>query len=219
MAIEIQAKSPKIELRTQGPKGEQVQPDWNQNDETAKDYVKNRPFYAGTPVETVFVEESTVSFADMDGVYIGQLESIFVPTVGETYEVYWDGTIYECPCKYFHERNFIGNLSIAGDAPDTGEPFLIDSIMERANGDGIMIYTLDTSDSHTFSISGVVEPIVKIPSKDIDKDTSGYIVVHKNSTMTEEDVQNMMMPFRMEKQFLSSGTICVLIASSLMVII
>ena len=34
----------------------QVQPDWNQNDETAADYVKNRPFYTGDTVETVLVE-------------------------------------------------------------------------------------------------------------------------------------------------------------------
>ena len=38
-----------------------VQSDWNQNDETAADYVKNRPFYTGDPVETVLVEESTVA--------------------------------------------------------------------------------------------------------------------------------------------------------------
>lgn len=47
-----------------GGGGGQVQPDWNQNDSTAKDYVKNRPFYTGDPVETVLVEESTVSFVD-----------------------------------------------------------------------------------------------------------------------------------------------------------
>ena len=31
---------------SRGEKGETVQPDWAQNDETAKDYVKNRPFYS-----------------------------------------------------------------------------------------------------------------------------------------------------------------------------
>ena len=30
-------------------------PDWNQNDETAPDYVKNRPFYTGDPVETEII--------------------------------------------------------------------------------------------------------------------------------------------------------------------
>ena len=44
-------------------RSEGVQSDWNQNDATKPDYVKNRPFYTGDPVETVLVEESTVSFA------------------------------------------------------------------------------------------------------------------------------------------------------------
>ena len=50
-----------------GGSGGGAQPDWNQNDSTAADYVKNRPFYAGNPGETVLVEESTVSFAERNG--------------------------------------------------------------------------------------------------------------------------------------------------------
>ena len=162
-----------------------IQPDWNQNDETALDYVKNRPFYTGNPVETVLVEETTVSFAHVDSVYMGQPESTFVPTVGETYKVSWDGTAYESTCVNFNNLQVIGNLSIMGIGSDTGEPFLI----AAGNGNGIRIATADTSASHTFSVSSKQTPIVKIPAKYIDKDTSGYIVVHKNSTMTEEDVQ------------------------------
>lgn len=71
--------------------GSSVQSDWNQNDETQPDFVKNRPFYTGNPVETVLVEESTVTFEDDGGMYIGQLESAFSATVGETYKVSWDG--------------------------------------------------------------------------------------------------------------------------------
>ena len=77
--------------------GSSVQSDWNQNDSTQPDYVKNRPFYTGT-VETVLVEESTVSFADYYGVYMAQFSSTFSATVGETYKVYWDGAVYECTC-------------------------------------------------------------------------------------------------------------------------
>ena len=55
-----------------------VQPDWNQNDDTQPDYVKNRPFYIGDPVETVLFEESTVSFTDSgSGFYLGELQSTF----------------------------------------------------------------------------------------------------------------------------------------------
>lgn len=148
--------------------------------------MKNRPFYTGAPVETVFVEESTVSFADGGGLYMGRLESTFSPTVGETYKVSWDGIDYECTCIESNSILLLGNTNILFGVPDPdGEPFVIGAF----NGAELRITTLDTSDSHTFSISRVAEPIVKIPSKYIDKDTSGYIVVHKNSTMTEEDVQ------------------------------
>lgn len=177
-----------------GGSGGQVQPDWNQNDDTKPDYVKNRPFYTETR-ETILVEESTVSFQNNGSVYRAGLESTFVPTVGETYKVYWDGTVYECICTELSGPKTIGNLSIYNEGSDTGEPFLIDII----DGIAIEISTLDTSDSHTFSISGVAEPIVKIPSKYIDKDTSGYIVLHKNPAMTKEDVQNYIKAYSEEK--------------------
>lgn len=163
-----------------------IQPDWNQNDETHPNYVKNRPFYTGDTVETVFVEETTVSFAPVDVVYMGQLESTFVPTVGETYKVSWDGTAYENTCVNFNNLQVIGNLSIMGIGSDTGEPFLI----SVGNGKGIRIATADTSASHTFSVSSKQTPIVKIPAKYIDKDTSGYVVVHSKDTMTQQEAEN-----------------------------
>lgn len=138
-----------------------AQPDWNQNDDTQPDYVKNRPFYTGDPVETVLVEESTVPFEDYGGMYYGQLESTFSATVGETYKVSWDGTAYECACVEVSGIISIGNLSIAGVGSDTGEPF----IMDAENGQGIGIYTADTASSHTISISGIVSPVVKIDEK------------------------------------------------------
>ena len=160
-----------------------MQPDWNQNDETAQDYVKNRPFYMGDPVEAVLVGESTASFVDDGGLYVSEFQSTFEATVGETYKVSWDGTIYECTCV---KARIIGNLSILGGGSDTGEPF----IMIIRGGDVSRIFTADTSASHTFSISGIVQEIVKIPAKFIDKDASGYIVVHKSDTMTEEEANN-----------------------------
>lgn len=104
--------------------GGQVQSDWNQNDSTATDYVKNRPFYTGDPVETVFVEESTIPFQNNGSFYVAILESTFEATTGETYKVHWDGTIYECICTDFEGLKAIGNLSIINRGSDTGEPFL-----------------------------------------------------------------------------------------------
>ena len=139
----------------------QVQSDWNQNDSTQPDYVKNRPFYTGNTVETVLVEERTVEFADAGGIYIAQFPSTFESTVGETYKVYWDGTAYECICVDFIDKTVIGNQSIVGAGSDTGEPF----IMAVKNGVEIQIAAADTSASHTFSISGLVQEVVKIDRK------------------------------------------------------
>ena len=149
-----------------GEKGESAaQPNWDQNDETAPDYVKNRPFYTGDPVETVLVEESTASFIESDGLYIAEFLSTFEATVGETYKVSWDGAVYECTCVDSVGSPLIGNLSIAGAGTNTGEPFL----MSVFNGQGIIIYTADASASHTFSISRVVSGIVKIDEKYLPK--------------------------------------------------
>lgn len=168
-----------------GGGGGQVQPDWNQNDSTAADYVKNRPFYTGAPMETVFVEESIVPFADANGVYMGQPESTFMPTVGKTYKVSWDGTTYESTCVNFNNLQAIGNLSIMGIGSDTGEPFLI----AVGNGNGIRIATADTSASHTISISGIVQEVVKIDEKYLPK---GFIV---NVVETEPNPGNTYLLF------------------------
>ena len=138
-----------------------VPPDWTQNDETAQDYVKNRPFYLGDLVETVLVEESTVSFVEHNGLYMTEFPSMFEATVGETYKVSWDGTAYECTCVDIQGNLCIGNPSILGKGSDTGEPF----IMVIYNSQAIVLGTLDTSDSHTFSISGFTEEVVKIDEK------------------------------------------------------
>ena len=136
--------------------------DWNENDPTQPGYIKNRPFYTGDPVETVLVEESTVSFTDSNrGLYMAQFESTFALTVGGTYKVSWDGTVYGCACFDLGEGGLvIGNLSIAGASSDTGEPFLMGVYDGRC-----IIYTLDTSASHIISISGSIAEVVKIDKK------------------------------------------------------
>lgn len=150
-----------VDMPSGGGGGGSVQPDWNQNDETKPDYIKNRPFYTGDPVETVLVEESTVPFEDDGGMYVGELESTFSATVGETYKVSWDGTAYECACVEVSGIISIGNLSMVGVGSDTGEPF----IMSVENGQRIGIYTADTASSHTISISAMLPKIVKIDPK------------------------------------------------------
>ena len=170
-----------------GGSGGGVQSDWNQNDSTAADYVKNRPFYTGAPGETVLVEESTVSFAaDRHGLYMAQFESQFEATVGETYKVSWDGTVYESTCVDFSGMTIIGNLSLMGAGSDTGEPF----VMMVENGQGIEIYTADTSASHTFSISGFAQEVVKIDEKYLPDTiaTKSEVEVAQNTANSNKEV-------------------------------
>ena len=142
--------------------GSAANPDWNQNDDTQPDYIKNRPFYTGDSVETVVVEERTVAFNDPGfGVYVAEFETTFVPTVGETYKVSWDGTVYECACINFNDATVIGNLSITGEGADSGEPFAIGMITVGQ----IQIITQNTSASHTISISERTIQVVKIDPK------------------------------------------------------
>ena len=144
-------------------KGFGGQPDWNQNDSTAADYVKNRPFYAGDPGETVLVEESTVSFSiSGSGIYTAALESTFSLAVGDIYKISWDGSVYECTCVSSPDNmKLIGNPSIMGDMADTGEPFII-----ADSGQEVRIGTLDTSPTHTISISQhSLGEVVKIDEK------------------------------------------------------
>lgn len=153
-----------------------VQPDWNQSDSTAPDYVKNRPFYTGY-VETVLVEESTVSFSEgYGGVYTGTVKSTLSPTLGETYKVSWDGTTYESACVEVQGNTVFGNLSIIGMGSDTGEPFLV-----MPNVTGIVVYAADTSASHAISISGYVESVVKIDPKYLPKPP---VITHDTSAGT-----------------------------------
>ena len=139
---------------------EQAQSDWNQNDETAVDYVKNRPFYTGNPVETVFFEESTLSFLDYGGVYGYEGPSSFIATVGETYTIYWDSTAYECVGVNSQGLSCLGNQHIGLEGVDTGEPFLVATVDNY-----MIIYTEDTSSSHIISIKGFPKEVVKIDTK------------------------------------------------------
>ena len=162
-----------------------VQSDWNQNDETQPDYVKNRPFYTVDPVETVLVEESTVTFAENDGVYVGIFQSTVEATVGETYKVSWDGSAYECTCVSFNNTSVIGNLSIMGVGSDTGEPF----VMSFESSNSIYIGTADTSSTHTFSISQYsAGEVVKIDRKYLPK--AAFITYDSSTSTYSSDFTN-----------------------------
>ena len=104
---------------------EQVQPDWNQNDSTAADYVRNRPFYLKNPVEKAIFDYS-FSYAatgfmceSFDGHSIGLVDGEeYTVTISDfkfrvTAYSYEDGTIYIGN----GDAALNGNTEFDGDVP------------------------------------------------------------------------------------------------------
>ncbi len=132
--------------------------DWNQNDETQPDYVKNRPFYTGDPVETVMLPETTVTIvANSENLISSSFTYSF--EVGQTYVITFDGvdteyTAYEVQGLVFVGDNF---SSVSG-----GSGYVV-----MANNGSIVLSTLDSSldGSHTIAIKIYNQEIVKVDEK------------------------------------------------------
>ena len=156
-----------------------VQPDWNQSDETAADYIKNKPF-GSTYAEVDILEETTITeFADG----LGGL--ITTPPNGNlskdlTYQVTYNGTLYNCLA---YEADLQGMAVIAlGNGPlfdkPSEEPFGIICVpSEIVNDFGayMIVIPFDESTQITISISGQSETIYKIDNKYIQHNNS-YIM-------------------------------------------
>ena len=185
-----------------GGSGGGVQPDWNQNDSTAADYIKNRPFYSET-TETVLVEESTVPFTSPgSGIYYATIQSAFKPTAGETYKVSWDGVAYECVGETISGYTVIGNLSVIGVGADTGEPFVISPLIDNS---GIEIDTKDASASHTISISGLVSEVIQIPDKYISGTFRDVVIAGDPLNWSEDDWTKYYGLFQIGKLLMING--------------
>ena len=160
-------------------KAKLVQPDWNQNDETAPDYVKNRPFYR-MPGIVSFLDEATYHFTNDSDFYTYDFPSERDLVVGQTYTINWDGVEYECVCKQFNTFKYIGNLSIAeSSSENTGEPFLINKFG---------VYTQNSSASHVISVTTQGYIYEKLPAEYIEDDAVSRVLLYNKPTITENQI-------------------------------
>ena len=117
----------------------------------------------GYPTKTAgtvtVMEEQELAFAPYgNGFYEGEVPTNpFEVVVGKTYTVTWDRTEYECVCFDFNSTPTIGNRSLVGAGDDTGEPFMYSYNSSLPEGDFV---TLDTSASHTISVTTAMEVII-----------------------------------------------------------
>lgn len=133
------------------------QPDWNQNDETAPDFFKNRPFGETTKSETIVEEIEITGVEDSDGAFVAENAIPAFSADADTIKVVFDGT------EYISKKNEVdgvceyGNsalMPLGGD--DTGEPYLIINIPDLAT----MIFLRDAN-KHIVSVFATV-PVVNV---------------------------------------------------------
>ena len=115
-----------------GGGGGGVQPDWNQNDSTSADYVKNRPIYEK---DGIILPEQSFNFTSQ-GVVLAQFEDSFLEST--EYKVTFDGTEYTC----------IYANHVIGDFRFEKYPF---AIMAES---GVLFGVAATASTHTLGLSG-----------------------------------------------------------------
>lgn len=150
------------------------QADYNQNDETAKDYILNRTHWAGDPVTNTWVALEETTFETYDGGGGEIFGTSFNLVDSAECVVTWDGIEYTTICKtevvYGIEVLCLGNYILMGleNAEDNGQPFCIAYSPMYA---GAMVATLDAEPaSHTVQImsSTTTQEIHKLDNKYID---------------------------------------------------
>ena len=137
-------------------------PDWNQNDSTASDYIKNRPFYTGEVVQTEIIPEQTYAlssygsftvYADESGTYPYSLED------GKNYIVVYNGTTYELTSSNTNGITYVGDIGPLQGIEAT-VPFAI-----VAGNSLLQIVDYNSNTEVTFKIIGDRADIIQIDLK------------------------------------------------------
>lgn len=165
-----------------------IRPDWNQNDPTQPDYIKNRThFYKGKETVTL-MEEQAVSFMINEGMGMALSPVSFELVEDNIYTVIFDGVEYMSVAKTKNGATFIGNGHIFGDE-DTNEPFVYGT--SDSSEESHFWVSYDTAKSHTISVYGEVTVIQKLSKDFIPWDESKFkepiIIRNSPSTWTDKE--------------------------------
>ena len=148
-----------------GEKGESAaQSDWDQNDFTALDYIKNRPFYEET-TEIEMLPETSFEIVAENTEAIISYSFPYTFETGKEYTATFDGEINTYTAVDLNGAICIASLSLEEVMKGNG--------WACAAFDGALILmTMDTSivGTHTISISGPVTYIYKIDEKYLPED-------------------------------------------------
>ena len=134
--------------------------DWNQNDETAIDYIKNRPFYIKSSTENILLD-GTFEFTNSR---YSQTNSTIDFEVNKEYTVIFDGASYNCIASMVSNTPTIGNGAIFNSSlyPDNGKPFIIAASIAEGL---LVIETNSAGTTHTVTIKSIEENVQTMDKK------------------------------------------------------
>jgi hypothetical protein len=163
---------------------------WEQNDPTADDYIKNRPFY--TNGYTTLIKNKTFrTYED----YEWCSPFVFEIVEGEAYKIVWDGKEYEC-IAFLDQWGYvsIGNINLSISAEDlndesenTGEPFFY-SYVVYGNGNIEYFWCVRNSGTHTVSV--YKQNVKKIDKKYMPADNSAAMEMEIDNLYNHIDILN-----------------------------
>lgn len=134
--------------------------DWNQNDSSAANFIKNRPFYSEEKEKVLFSRNISAESAQDDVYGAEGLAYGLSFVVGQIYKITFDNVEYPCECKLLGSAKVFGNTMIVGEGEETEEPFFIG----YNDNYGLCLFCL-TEGTHSLSILGTVEEVHQIDKK------------------------------------------------------
>lgn len=172
---------------------ELIQSDWNQNDETASDYIKNKPFSCEINEEIIFEQNIPSSSFTVQTVQ-NEICATTVVTSTKTfsengiYNVIYDGTLYSnvTVSKYGLENIVIGNIDESGMPIFTTYPF----VLMGSNNNCYIIIVINNTEpiSHYIKIVEIVENINELDEKYIPYVTGKKVEGQTFTVFSEEIV-------------------------------
>ena len=178
------------------------QPDWNQNDATQPDFIKNRPF--GYAQGTIVEEQEAI--ATDDG--YAMIACSAPPEIGSEIVVAYNGTEYRCTVLDFMESGMAaaGDIGLLIDSPETGEPFFV--VFSSTNE--AQMYLKDAS--AIIKITGTI--IRKLDAKFVDAvktyytNGDGYLYNNLSYTEKESAIKLMIAMSRTGAVVVGNGSTC-----------
>jgi hypothetical protein len=175
--------------------GSSVQSDWNQTDETAADFIKNKPF---GEKEAVMVDEQTF-MPSADGAL---LEYVIAPEIGAEIKIVFDGESHTYTVENFMDIGVgAGNLNLVFGEEGNGDPCFVVWV----NG-VCMIMTIDQAEIHTVKVTG--EVTTKLPVRyyeaavvyAVNGDNGEEPYIYKNWLFTEKVTADELLEALAHKQ-------------------